>query len=60
MTARRVLFLFALTAVLTHAAGALLGGSFNPGDWPVLVTCSCIFVFAPCTALALCVLEGVV
>ncbi len=50
--------LFAVTAVLTHAVGAIVGGSFNPGDWPAIVVLGCIFFLAPCIGLGVAVLEG--
>lgn len=49
--------LFVLTAVLTHALGAWVGGSLDPEAWSPMVTMTCIFVIAPCIGLAIAVFE---
>jgi hypothetical protein len=47
-----------VSAMLTHALGALATGAFNPAEWPRLTLAVCIVFVAPCLALALAVLEG--
>jgi hypothetical protein len=54
----RFLFIFIFAAVIAHALMSAVAGSLVPSHWSALELLTCIFILAPCAALALAVLEG--
>jgi hypothetical protein len=56
---KRPLVIFGFAAVISHALMSAAAGSVIPSNWSVLEICVCIFILAPCAALAVAVLEGV-
>lgn len=52
-------FIFLFAAVIAHALMSAVAGSLVPSDWSALEIGVCIFILAPCVALALAVIEGV-
>jgi hypothetical protein len=55
---KRILFILALAAILSHGLFAVLTGSFDPLAWSALEKVGCILVVAPLLALAIAVVDG--
>lgn len=55
---KRLAFILGLAAMLTHAIGSAVAGSFNPFDWSTLHQLVSIFLIVPLLTLAIGVIEG--